>query len=487
MKPGTWVFLFALMLGSTAAHAKDSGRAEMESAIENLTRIRSALKKSANTCAAYDPPPKVACTFESYCGQMTGKAQDFYLFQDSEGHQVLNYQMMDYLNMAEACAPPEAFPQTVTQDPFAYPEMFLVEQAAGGAKKLRENQERLQKEVKRTQGLFNDAQERIVQLLQKKKTPGNRAEIENMISRIKSVRFETPDIKKNPSALVEYGCESANAYFDPESSSVKVCPQLMNLPDSTLLFTLAHELGHAIDPCRMSFGLAKTQRVVPEWMEPMTLPPGPVTTPAVSPSKNPFKSVIACLQSPQSIGAHIPTKEDLLKDIDMEFESLKGIAALDSAPGEEKFTDLDESNFTEQKKKINDHYADFLYCEELAGQKHMQEAFADWVGTEVVADKVSSISNPQKAREYAFASSAFFMGADCANLRQLLVTKIGTAVRNGCPDLAAKLESHANASDTLTELSHPTSARRVNKILFSHPTIQKALNCRPGDNGKECR
>jgi len=485
MNPGTWLFLFALMLGSAPAHAKDSGRAEMESAIENLTRIRSALKKSATTCEIYDPPPKVACTFESYCGQMTGKAQDFYLFQDSEGHQVLNYQMMDYLSMAESCAP-EAFPQTVIQDPFAYPEMFLVEQAAGGAKKLRENQERLQKEVNRTQGLFNDAQKRIVQLLQKKKTPGNSAEIENMISRIKSVRFETPDIKMNPSALVEYGCESANAYFDPESGGVKVCPQLMNLPDSTLLFTLAHELGHAIDPCRMSFGLAKTQRVVPEWMDPITLPAGPVTTPAVPPSKNPLKSVIACLQSPGSIGAHVPTKEDLLKDIDMEFESLKELAAQESVPGEEKLTDLGESNFTEEKKKINDHYADFLYCEELAGQKHMQEAFADWVGTEVVADKVSSISDPQKAREYAFASSAFFMGADCANLRQSLTTKMVAAVKKSCPDLAAKMESFGTATDSLTELSHPASSRRVNKILFSHPTLQKALNCRPGDNGKEC-
>lgn len=77
------------------------------------------------------------------------------------------------------------------------------------------------------------------------------AEQKNLIGRIESVELLTADsnwAQRTP----ECKKKSPQASYFPDSDRFLICENLLDLPDVSLLRVIAHELGHAIDPCRAS-------------------------------------------------------------------------------------------------------------------------------------------------------------------------------------------------------------------------------------------
>lgn len=482
--------LLVLLTGFWGAQvcAQELSGAELQSMLKKVEQMRSHLKISASRSTACDTPAGTNCTFESYCDKFAAKATDFYLYQDSEGRQVPNFQMLTYMTFADYCVG-SPFAQPAVLDPFADPELLFNEQKAGGKDKLRQNKERVQQEVARSKVIFAEAQQRIIKFLQSRRDSKNGAGIDNMIARIKSVRFQVPRLDGDYVELVEDGCETPNAFFQPSNSSITICPQMMNMPDASLFSTMVHEFGHAIDSCSMAFENSKQGRILPEWMDGMTSP-APAVRAGVSPAKNPFHSVLTCLQSKESLGVKVPAKKDLLSKVDMDIASLRGeMSSEEMGGGEEgeQFTDAAEAIFDEQKKNISSHYDNFKHCSSFSGSGHMQEAFSDWLSSQVLADKIATIPESAKAREYAFASQAVFYGTGCENVSQVALNKVDASMGDKCQPLA-NLKDYLTSGDAeILEASHPKNSGRINRVIYAKAELRKALGCSGGENAKECK
>lgn len=476
------LILFLLALGHPV-HSQELSHAETEEIVHKLEKVRTTLNQSMSTAGNCDAPQSPHCRFENYCEKLEGKAQDFYLYQDSLGHQIPNFSMMTYLIAAELCVE-SPFPLAPVSDPFAYPEQFLDEKSAGGKNQLQKNKSRLQAETQRVKTLFSEVQQKTIRFLQAKKNSGNSAEIENMISRIRAVRFRQPNMTKDFAALAEDGCESPNAYFDPKDQSITVCPQLMNMPDAAIFYMLTHEFGHSIDSCALAYNNTREGRVIPEWMNGAPTKE-PIMSVAVPLAKNPFKSVLNCLQSQDSIGVKTATAKELLDSIDQDMNSVSMDNELRESSGEENYTDTTEALFEDQKQNVRDHYEDFKHCSIFAKSEHMQEAFSDWLATQILAEKIATIPEATKAREFAFTSLSPFYALGCKNIQKDVLSKLETATGHRCEALTfLKNELH---DDSLAEISHPKFSRRANKIVYAKPEIRKALGCQTKDNGKDCK
>lgn len=485
-----WVSVLIFTLTGFQSHSQaPSSQAELHEVVKKIERAQTALNPSTSRCETSTSTEVPSCTFENYCGNLHAKSQDLYLFRDSEGHQLQNLLMVKYLEevnsteTAKSCLPP-LFDQFLRADPFVNPRLLFDEKLAGGRKKMREHHERVQKGLTRTQKIVTDVQNRLVQFLRDRKTPSNAREMDNLIARVRAIQFQTPPLDKTMAELEAYGCSSANAYFEFNENAIRVCPQMMNFPEATLFSILAHELGHAIDSCVTSFDFSATGRIPAEWMG-YEKSQEPIKISSIPLAKHPFKDTLRCLQSPDSIGARIPSLKDMIGNIDKEFEMAKKNyeAAGISMSAEEQAQA--KTNFKEQKEQIKKNYKNFQHCKEFSKSADLQESFGDWISSEMVAEKLANISDSKKAKEFAFMSMALFYSNDCDNIRQSVLSKFSASAKKGC-HFEFDADATKKANDAMTEIDHPTSARRINRVLYAHPAIQKALGCRPLDNGREC-
>lgn len=490
------LLIFSLMFSSFSARADDEGSsapdsAAMQELIGKIARVREALKISASGSQACETPNASNCTFESYCGQLAGKTQDFYLYQDEDGRQIANEQMLFFVQVAETCAR-KPFPQAAVEDPFVYPEQLTNADKAGGPEKLKKNLERYNKELKRVSGIFAETQARVIKVLESRKNKNNAAGINNMIKRIKMTTIKTPKLGDGISNLSAEGCESPNAFYQYEKTSLTVCPQLFNLPDAALFSAIAHELGHAIDPCAMALSYSKKgqdfEPDFPEFMHGKGLNKRAEIA-AFPPSKNPMASVIACLQQPSSIGVTIPSQKQLLSKIDQEENNLrKEVSERDEKA---ELSEVVLANFEDSRKIIKDNYETYKGCSTFTDNGHLQEAWSDWVASQALADKVSDFQDSQKAKKYAFASQAFFFSRECENVAQASLEKVKAETQSQCSyfnKVEEKLaERRSKGGDEDRE--HPAPSRRLNRLIYVQPEIQKALGCKGSseNNGSECK
>ncbi len=465
--------------------------AELKETIEKISRVREALKISAQQSQTCDTPRASSCTFESYCGELSSKAQDFYIYQDASGHRVQNIQMLKYVGFAEFCAQ-KPFPQAMVDDPFAYPAKFFEEKEAGGAHKLKKNQELLKKETARAESIFNEAKAHIIQALSARKNAQNRTQIDNMITRLRETTFNKTAAPSFPGLAIE-GCEMPNAFYRPEKNQITLCPQFLNNPDASLFSILAHELGHAIDPCSMAMDYSPIGAIYPGWTQIMA-ESRKVSISSISEEKNPLREVISCLRSPSSMDIKIPSKEGLLRLLDEDHDALLA-EVRESAPedgggeGSGRATDAMEANYLDRRIAVQNNYDQFKYCEFLSGSGHMGEAFADWISTQALASKIKNIPDSGKAREYAFSSQVAFFAMDCENfdqagqekMRSISDFKECASMGDLNEHLAAEKEGSEHSS------SHPQTNQRINRVYFTNPEIKKALGCQGGDGAQECK
>lgn len=461
--------------------------ADDQNIISQLQKVRQQLSQSAGASTDCKTPEAANCNFQDYCQQFAGKGKDFYLYQNAEGRQVYNFHLIDNISTAETCLG-KKFSRAPVQDPFAYPEQLIDPVKAGSSQKVRENFQRYLKEIKRTEKIFSDVQDRMVQVLKSRRTQENSKAIDNMIARITTVKISTADANEIATPAIK-GCDIPNAGYNPSDHKITVCPQLMNLPDAALFSILAHELAHPIDPCTMAMSYTRDRGVISlsdvdfRTEEP---PPKDPFFAAIKTNANPFKSTISCLQKPESLGVQIPQMESIVTSTIKETEDAIGtkeeIAAYQDGMYSD-VTDLARAQLEEKVQGIRVHYPEFKQCYNLSGSGHMTEAFADWMSSQVLKQKISDIPDSGIAKTYAAESQMFFMAISCQNIAQSAATVVRPLIQGKCSGQLADIEATRDAESP----THPATHKRVSRIMYAPAEIQKALGCKKDAGLIECK
>lgn len=469
-------FLFALQC--PPAFAFSNSEKDM---LTQFQKIRTSLQTSAGAAISCEVPQSEDCSFGNLCSKFDGKARDFYLYENEEGRQVPNFQMIAYTSAAEACLG-KPFKSPLVSDPFVFPNQLTDATKAGTPAQLNKNYVRYEAQKERVGKIFNDAQERIVKLLTARRNSTNEVATNEMIARIQAVQFNFPKSNRELKDLAADGCEIPNAFYAPDAHTVTICPQIMNMPEAALFSIMSHELGHSIDPCQSAKPYSRNaDKITAE------KPFFSVYTYAnqakdfifqpISAAQNPFKEVISCLQTEKSLGVVIPTMKETQERTRKNLESQLGATA--------EISPALAATFADQERSVRQQYETFKTCKELTGNGHMQEAFSDWVASQTLKQKISEIPDTAKAKQYAFESQTLYIGSRCQNLNQTAVSYLRPLIRAKCPDLLDKMESADQPNDGSE--SHPATNDRVNRIMMATPEIQKALGCHKSDGVGECQ
>ncbi|MFS4458008.1 hypothetical protein [Bdellovibrio sp. HCB2-146] len=468
-------FLLGTSFFASVAFGVSADDQDLVAQIQNLAvQLKATASKEAG-CRIADMP---SCSFQSSCRQFDGKGRNFYLYENEEGRQIPNFAFTSAISDAQECL--GGFRELdEVNDPFVYPERLYDPEMAGGHEKIKQNFSRFQKEGNRVRSIFSDVQNRVLAFLKSRRTSQNAAEIDNMINRISKIKLEVPTAGTRIADLATMGCEVPNAFYNPSSHQVTVCPQVMNMPDATLFSAITHELGHSVDPCQAqkSYSTYSGVRSADELLDQAS--PN-ATFKKISIAKNPFKSVISCLQGPSSLNVKLPSKDALVaKAKKDQQESLELKQDRDEGDNQDSYSDKTEADFEDKLQSIEDNYDKMKYCYSESGDGKIQESFSDWISSQALKQKISEIQDSGKARQYAFESQAIFMARSCKNVQQTAVAYIRPIVKDRCYDLERKFE-FADRSDDVSD-SHPSTAGRVNRILYAPPEIQKALGCKNTD------
>jgi hypothetical protein len=278
-----------------------------------------------------------------------------------------------------------------------------------------------------------------------------------------------------------------NAFYTPTNNEVLICPQFLNLPDAALFATISHELGHAIDPCTTTYTYSRApggnlELNLPDYLEGAEPKNTPPELPAIRPEINPLKNVVACLKEPTSLGAKVPTMQNMLLAIDKDEAALRAEAAED---GSGELGDATMAGFEDQRNAIRNHYSLYQNCGKFSGNGHIQEAFSDWLASQTIADKISELKSSDQIRQYAFESQAVFWGVGCENVKQAVHQHLERAAGPGCSNYEAAVKSFTSDNGEMHS-SHPTYADRINRIVFASPEMRKALGCQATGDAKEC-
>jgi hypothetical protein len=461
------------------ACAEEPGTNEYLQILDKLDDAQKSVKNAGETPGGCDWSGPVNCSYDFFCSKLRVSDNGFYLYHDKEGHQVPNFPLSLSLNAIEACLG-NPLPKGVVaaiQDPFVYPELFSSTESAGGSRNLQKNTDSFVRQAARIKEIFEDSKKHVIQVLEKRRTPENSDQISNMITRVKTVALSPLKPGQSLSSLAASGCDMPNAYYRLDKHQVIACPQILNFPDATLFGIIAHELGHSIDPCATSFSYTRSSDgkyfLNETAIERSGSEPASSALPSIPTEQTPFNNIFSCLESRDSVGAKTPSREQILNFLD---------AALAKQPSDQRLQ--------KSQELIDSHYEQTKFCSFLTGSQ-MQEAAADWMGSQALAEKLSKIRAPEKAKSYAFESQLLIMSLSCPNVKQ--------SNRNTLRDLQSKLTplcsrfkaiKQALLSDTeITGDPHPKAADRLNRIIYVKPEIQQALGCRadPKTNGKECK
>lgn len=442
--------------------------------LNKIEKMRQALGQSAQRSGPCTGKVSENCSFTEICKNFSGSEKEAYLYKDNKGHQLPNYPLLSTVSHAEACLQ-KPFLKAPIQDPFLYPEQFVNAGKAGGKRQLRRNRSKLEKETKRAQEIFKDAQEKTISMLHKKENASNSSQIKALIARVKSVRLETAELGDGEVTLSAAGCEMPNAFYQRESDKVILCPQVLNLPEGTLFQILSHELGHSIDPCTLAFSYSKNKMLgytqntsefffgANEKYE--------ISLPAFSPQNLPIKNVISCLETNKDMDLEVPSQSVMIQNIKKEI-------ALDP-----------ENPYLEARiEQVSKNYSQFKYCSAISGQEKIQEAFADWVSAEALNEKLSNQVNASQNKKVALEFHLFMAGIDCENLKKAS-SEWASDFKNNPQNKCIDIKTTLGVNSEVLKRTHPKSQDRVNQILLTKPENRKAMGCLQSQNaahGKNC-
>jgi hypothetical protein len=203
-------------------------------------------------------------------------------------------------------------------------------------------------------------------------------------------------------------------------------------------------------------------------------------------STNPFGPVISCLKGPTSIGATMPSQDEVAKSLDTAIDALANKQGLKDGESE------DLRQMRASRKDLPALFKDKGACNFLVapGRKsRMQEAFADWVASKVVERDVAAESDPAKKRALAFESLGMQLSYGCDRHASLAARDPEAAAllkKLGCDkkeDLSSeKIYEDLQGIDKANAINsspHPFDADRVDRLLLVNPIIGRAMGCDP--------
>lgn len=394
--------------------------------------------------------------------------------------------------------PPIRFNEDPLMDPTS---LYLI--GLGGTKEsVLKGQARYQTQFERAEKIFFKTQKRVVAVLEKRRTDKNSEQIDNMIARVNTVKL-APNLN-----LQE--CPSPNGYYYPDRHEISTCPQNLVMPDEVIERTMAHELGHSIDPCNSTNDLTRWKKnsskkgLAPSgtvYGNVVTFNPkvndrdpeysysafGGIDKPmlkGIPPGDYPLNSVVKCLTHESSLGA-------AQGDIRAKIAALKKDIRIkkDSGASDAKIEEMNQSLVLLEKIEADERTK---RCGQNGSQ--LQEAMGDWISAEVLADSLSEDRN--EARQAVFEGASGLSPASC----ELDKTEYSEEALKG---ISACLEfktlpngggyyaggggyGGGYGSGYGTDISlreneagevHPETADRISKILLAHPKIREKIGC----------
>jgi hypothetical protein len=303
----------------------------------------------------------------SICDQFQAQKDSVYFYSNEFNQRVPNFAYL------------KSHPRLVSsnlEDPFLNPRLFSKSEFRP---LYLEAQGRIQK-------LFAETQAAVLKVVERKRASLSAEDFENLINRLKTVRLAMAE-DKGMKAFEQDACNRPNAIYISGKHALFVCPGMMNFPDMTLQKIMAHELGHVIDPCTLSYDQSNIVGIPYQ--------------------KNPLQHVVQCLQSKDSIQSyHLPYDQ----------------------------------------KHRDQHGA----CANVNPQDQIEEVFADWVASEVIADKIRTEQDRALSEKKALESQLLFLSVAC----------------------------FADQSrENLVKRSHPSIQKRIERIFLAQTAFQEAFRC----------
>ncbi|MBS1984327.1 MAG: hypothetical protein JST16_09145 [Bdellovibrionales bacterium] len=410
----------------------------------------------------------------------------------------------------------------LNHNPFLDFTQLLSAEVAGGTKALQANRQRYDQRLQLSANIFAATQKEIIAMLDQRRTPENAAAIDAMKERIRTVSFGvkpvTMDFRDNPTCA-----DGPNAFYSLADHSMNLCPQILEQPPAALKSVIAHELGHAIDPCTMSYnflhlklkGKPGPDNSDPDAYKPHLSSPPPkytfsvlppemilngrpnlslyspgqsaepdANTPGMHPSEYPLGSVVRCLNGPQSIGARFANPQKVLQPLYQDSENL--IAAGANPKNSQRLRkNLAATQIIQQQ------LTDQIACSSLPGPRsQMSEAFADWVSSKIMDNEVAAALTPEAKRRVALETMSFDLVADCSlddnNLHrkaEMLIAKVPECNRTS--EFIRALDQ-ASLANEMANNSYPVSYLRTERIYLASPALQSALGCTPPKGLVQC-
>lgn len=413
------------------------------------------------------------CSMDSQCSSYAHSS--LFSYKDSRGYSLPNGPMLTMVNALEGCLEEGLISQSI-DNPFLYPEKFSDPQAARSSEKLKQNKRRFNQESKRAQKIFKEAKNKIIQVL-KQQGGATNPNLQNLISRVESLPLGIVSPINGLERLAEEGCESPNAFYSTIDHQVFVCPQILDMPESSIFFALSHEIAHAIGPCSTAFDL-KNGLEYPEWMD-YGQPKGRKKADKIQAEAHPFKGVFQCLQSPQSIGARSPDMRELVTDLRVEEQQ-----SLNDS--DTKMHPQIRQDYKNQIDWISSNYESIKSCSEFSGSGHIEEASADWFAAQAVSLKLQELPTPAAQKEYAHGATGIMASIQgCPASRQAVSQLVDSRIDGKCFE-AELLVANASTADEVVSKTHPKIKDRIDKIFMAQPEVRKALQCKENSSVNPC-
>jgi len=405
----------------------------------------------------------------------------------------------------------------INKDPFLNIEV-LENTNFVGAHEMESSRERYQSRLDHVYSIFEKVKKKIVKRLNQLANGKNEKELNSMIQRIQTISMNLPE-----------QCPGPNAYYSRNTHSFTLCSNILGLPEMALVEAIAHELGHSIDPCNLTgnlltqqiperkpndsdphsletkknkevaanFGLfhfvpqlpsqgRDTKRFECDTFGSSTQNGSQVVTEGVGLSKNPLKGVINCLASKESVCARLPHKEEVEEDLRVAIEQARKASQSESSERLSRLKHAKENLDTLMEEKGA--------CDILthsSPKTQINEAFSDWIASQVVASEVEDAA-PKDQKRLAFESIAFSLGVGCLEGIEQFRTKmeekliaLGCKQKQNISATASDLNAISDAENIVTDV-HSPDAERVEKIIFTHPTLRKSFGCAPLEGVKYC-
>lgn len=447
-----------------------------EAAVQKIEDIQKALKAmSLQGAPVCDISSNPKCEFQSYCSAVAPNRKNAYIYDKGDGSRVANYNLLllqDQLAMCLAANGKKADRKFANEsDPFANPHLLYGESG-------KKYDERFKTASERAKKTGDDLKKRITVLLEKKRNSENSKIIDNMISRIQRVKISTFK-PKSADELYEHGCFFPNAFFSPMTNEVTLCPQMLDVPEGTLDMVLAHELGHAIDPCSVSLEVMKDSSGA-ESLLPKEWATGKLALSGVRPSKNPFGSAIQCLQTPESMDIKRTTNAERHAELEEFLEDLRKEGADDN---DSVVTSIRNQMRSLQEGEEENYCSEFPEDPKVA---YLRESFADWMSTEVIASKLKETKDPAKAKSLALESQLMGLQMECGGFNQDQKESIASDMQAaGCR--ASVVEHLFGLEKGKDSDAHQGWDKRISKIFLAQPEMQKALGCEPQKETVLCK